>query len=242
MNDIERRMTQVVADMDRRVDENNKHMDVLLKKDLKRMSRLIESEMALKTPSCDFDNSTDRDNVHYLALFVDRDRLNEVLEDIKRTDGPARAKPVAAPHVTLAYKPRKEEVPREFFGMPFTVVIDGYGFDEENEAVRVRLQPDGSEQGRDLEAVTKVMQLLDSREKPHITLSISEGGKAVNSYRVPFHDIQPIEIGAVLGGHVDNRGKQKQKLRDLQQKLDNLAETKGFATGGAENNYNNFEK
>lgn len=239
MNDRQRRMLDWI---DRaKTNEGKAGNSKLVIKDLNRMARIVEAESALSSPSCDFASSTTETiaPVHYLALFVDKECLERVTDHLDRSSGKANKKVIEAPHVTLMYRPLEREVPRELFGKDFTLVIDGYGYNEENEAFRVRLQPDVGAADFDLEACDAVQKMLDGRDvQPHITLSVADGGKAVNSKNLRFDPIEPISIGCVFGAHlklpeaelVKGRGKvsteastdARKKYRMRRQTLDEL--------------------
>ena len=80
-------------------------------------------------------------------------------------------KVVENPHITLAYKPDDQKVEKIINENPreceFEVI--GYGLNQTNEAIEV---------SRPLNCDNKV---------PHITLSLREGGKAVDSNNLVFH-------------------------------------------------------
>lgn len=203
MNDRQRKMLDLI---DRaKKNERKAGGSVLVTKDLDRMARTIEAESALSSPSCDFASSETASTppVHYLALFVDKECLERAVGSIDRSQGSLDKKAIDSPHVTLAYKPLSSEVPRELFGKEFTLVIDGYGYDAENEGLSVKLQPDVGAADFDKESFETVQKILDDRGvKPHITLSVSKDGKAVNTKNLRFDPVEPISIGCVLGAHV----------------------------------------
>lgn len=215
MNDKQRKMFDII---DRaRMHAAQSDGAELVSVDLNRLSRMVEAESALSSPSCDFNPTVDESTkpVHYMGLFVDRECLEHALSNLDRTDGRLGKKPIAATHLTLAYKPLPQEVPRELFGKRFTLAITGYGYNEENEAVRVELQPDAGSADFDKEACDAIQSMLDSRGvTPHITLSVAEGGKAVNSKDLRFSDVAPIYVGCVFGAHIKEPQMQKQQQTD----------------------------
>lgn len=123
--------------------------------------------------------------VEYIGCFFDPAQLEAALRDYP-TD-PLKRK-VAAPHVTFAFRP--EEIPTRLFGLPVTVKAVGYGCDGENEA----LQVEPVQMHPDLAALWKAIPA------PHITLSVSLKGKAVNSSKLQFTPIPPFVITGVFGG------------------------------------------
>ena len=211
MNDRQRSMLEVIGRMKSRKIEGREAL--LVSKDLDRLARMVEAESALSSPSCDFQSMEDETTkpVHYLGLFIDRECLDYALEGVDRTKGSKDKKPILAPHITLAYKPSQKDVPRELFGKQFVLVADGYGYDEENEAIRAHLEPDVGAADFDKETFDKIQKMLDARGiTTHVTLSISENGKAVNSKNLDFRPINPVKIGCVLGGHIKETQAERQ--------------------------------
>lgn len=209
MNDKQREILDIV-NRAKQHELQSEAPDSDLIRGIDRVARSVESESALSSPSCDFSNSSmGAKPVHYLALFVDKDCLNQAMEHLDRP-GLRGKKPIDATHLTLAYKPDPEDVPRELFGTKFVLVADGYGYDGENEALRVHLEPDTDADDFDQEAFDRVQKILDDRGiTNHITLSVSKDGKAVNSKNLDFKPIEPFRVGCVLGGHLKNDQKQK---------------------------------
>lgn len=121
----------------------------------------------------------------YVGCFVDPDVLHEKLTPLSRTP---LSTPILMPHVTVSYRPAA--VDQSLFGIPVRIRIVGYGRDENNEGLLVEL----STQEPRLE------KLLQTVEIPHITLSISQSGKAVNTRRLHFTAVDPIELPSVYGG------------------------------------------
>ncbi|MCQ2571294.1 MAG: hypothetical protein MJ154_03570, partial [Candidatus Saccharibacteria bacterium] len=103
-------------------------------------------------------------DIVYVGFFVSQ-------SDIYSLFSPRLSKLIVAPHVTTKYRPKKDEIHPELFGERVTITITGYGIDGENEGVAVTICPTSPEL---MEAYSKI-------PRPHITLSISENGKAVNT-------------------------------------------------------------
>lgn len=98
------------------------------------------------------------------------------------------AKQIACPHVTHQYKPT--EVNKSLFGQEVTFKVIGYDINEENEGYLVEVY----------EASEEMKKALAEIELPHITLSISESGKAVNTRFLEFESCEPWFIGGYYGG------------------------------------------
>lgn len=125
----------------------------------------------------------------YIGFFVDREELLHVAERLS----PDRLfKTISRPHVTVKHLP--ETVDTSLFGEQAEITITGYG-------------NDGNNEGFEIEISTKnpmLQEKLDKIEVPHITLSIAEGAKAVNTRYIKFSPITPVKIIGIFGGYVSD--------------------------------------
>lgn len=122
---------------------------------------------------------------NYIALFVSRHELDARLRGL----GYERlAKPIEHTHMTLAYRP--DEVDTALFGEQAELEALGYGRDENNEGLLVRLAS----------ASERVRALADGVKTPHITLSVSGDGRPVDTARLDFGPITPFTLHAVFAG------------------------------------------
>ena len=88
---------------------------------------------------------------------------------------------IEIPHITFSYKPDKVE--ESLFGTAVRVWITGYGNDGRNEGLKVKL-----------ECEDPVLQKMSEQIKiPHITLAVSKGEKAVNTSRLKFEPVEPMD-------------------------------------------------
>ena len=108
---------------------------------------------------------------NYIGVFFSKETDN-----ILRKRGNKFSRPTKNLHVTVKYRP--EDVPVELFGSEVAVQITGYGYSNENEGLSCKLVSENS----------ALQKLLDAIEVPHITLSISEDGRAVNTRYVDFSE------------------------------------------------------
>ena len=125
-------------------------------------------------------------DIEYIGCFFE-------VEDVKRIAekcSPERlSRVIASPHVTFAYRP--EHIPCELFGTPVSVRVVGYGRNEENEAFSVEF----SFLPESLEALAQKIKI------PHITVSVSKGGKPVNSNKLEFTRLEnSFILKGVFGG------------------------------------------
>lgn len=120
----------------------------------------------------------------YLGIFVDSTDLFSLFP-------PTLEKVIEYPHITLGFKmPYESEVLLEpLFNMPVNILIQGYGKNETNEGVRVSVLTDN----------IVLNQFLSEIVVPHITLSVSEDGKPVNTKNVQFMPIEPSVITGKVG-------------------------------------------
>ena len=121
----------------------------------------------------------------YIGCFVPLERLEPVTRAI---GGTRLARVVQNPHVTFQYAP--EQVDESLFGEKVHIRVVGYGKDGENEGLKVEV----SAQERRLE------ELIHRIPVPHITLSISVSGAAVNTRYLNFDPVAPVELIGVFGG------------------------------------------
>ena len=122
----------------------------------------------------------------YIGAFLNREALYEK-EEIKGREHLDRL--IEAPHVTFQYLP--EEVNENLFGEPVCLKVTGYGKNEENEGLRVEIISENPE----------IQKMAKSIPLPHITLSISDTGKAVNTRFLEFSDVKPFFLKATFGGY-----------------------------------------
>ncbi|MBQ3194773.1 MAG: hypothetical protein IJB59_14525 [Oscillospiraceae bacterium] len=134
--------------------------------------------------------------IKYIGCFFEPELLKRSLENYERQK---LSKEISYPHVTFAYRP--EEIPAMLFGQRVTVRAIGYSCNGENEALLVEFVnlPES------LKAYTKNIAV------PHITLSIAESAKAVNSYKLDFKPIAPFSLVGVFGG-MDETGTVRTRL------------------------------
>lgn len=121
----------------------------------------------------------------YIGCFFDYDELSGLVKSI-RTNPLLNEK--FNPHVTFKYMPDKVDV--KLFGTKVKVTVTGYGNNGENEGLKVSLSCEN-------EVLNKMIEKI---EVPHITLSVSKNGAAVNTRYVDFNDIPSFEITGTYGG------------------------------------------
>ena len=101
--------------------------------------------------------------IKYEGFFID-ERMDGSLDKLIKNQ-----------HVTTEFKPLITH--SELYGEKVFFIVTGYGNDKENEGLSVKLYGETKEQLKELYKKIPV---------PHITLSVSEHGKSVNTSRLVF--------------------------------------------------------
>lgn len=128
--------------------------------------------------------------IHYTGLFIDFDYMWSKIGHI--TKG-RYERVVKRPHITFLYKPAASDY--SLVGEEAIVVVTGYGYDDENEGLSVRVESDNN----------KLRKLYNDIETPHITLTVAADGHSVNTKDVEFYPVPVIRLKAVYG-IVDDSG------------------------------------
>ena len=124
---------------------------------------------------------------HYVGCFIDLSDFRKAIRGI-RTD-PLK-NDIQFPHVTFAYRP--EKVDQSLFGSVIQVKIIGYGNNGENEGLKVQLY-----------SCDPVLQsMIERLQCPHITIAVSDYGEAVNTRKLQFKEITPVELTGKYGGYL----------------------------------------
>ena len=121
----------------------------------------------------------------YIGAFVNNEELYNKCTNI----GSRLSKLIDSLHVTFQFKP--EEINELLFGEELLIKVVGYGADKNNEGLFVEVNTNNPE----------LKKLIDKVEVPHITLSISEKGRAVNTRFLSFKAIEPFYIKGLFGGY-----------------------------------------
>lgn len=115
--------------------------------------------------------------VIYEAFFVQDDLLSTLSKDIEYK------------HITTEFKPSITH--EHLYGQQATFLVTGYGNNRINEGYKVKLISCES---------NELKELYDNIDIPHITLSISEDGKAVNTQMLDFMPTNEFKITTKFGG------------------------------------------
>ena len=110
-------------------------------------------------------------NIIYEAFFVDLSTLEKVYPGVL-------FRQIKFPHVTTAYRPKKTS--KSLYGRTVTIKVTGYANDGEKEGVKVTVITDDPE----------LKKMIENIPVPHITISVAEKGKPVNTGKLNFEPIE----------------------------------------------------
>ena len=130
-------------------------------------------------------NQVIKRTVIYEGLFVYE--WNDVCEGMVRQETPFECatleNPINNPHITVVYRPAIDH--NDFYGADVYAVVRGYGNDGINEGYLVELIPGDGKKARNIE----FCKLLCDIKTPHITLSVSNDGKPVDTNKLTFETL-----------------------------------------------------
>ncbi len=130
-----------------------------------------------------------KNEIHYTGLFLDFDYMWSKLGHI--TMGRFE-RVIKRPHITFLYKPEVSDY--SLVGTVADVIITGYGYDDENEGVSVKIETDNKELDR----------LLQDIDNPHITLTVHPEGHTVNTKNLDFYPVPIVRLKATYGVVTDS--------------------------------------
>ena len=122
----------------------------------------------------------------YVGCFISYEKLMEKLNISNRH---RLSREILNTHITFVYKPSVSY--ESLFGEEVRVMVTGYGINDENEGLAVKLSSDNAE----------LNELINRIEVPHITLSVSSHGESKNTRYLTFSEIEPFEIVGKFGGY-----------------------------------------
>lgn len=125
----------------------------------------------------------------YIGCFVPKE---ELFEKVSKLRSRSLHTVVAHPHVTFEYAP--ESVDETLFGEEIEINIVGYANDGQNEGVKVGISSQN----------TKIQEMASRIRVPHITLSVSEDGEAVNTAWLRFRPVEPVAVKGRFGGRTES--------------------------------------
>lgn len=100
---------------------------------------------------------------------------------------------IKTPHVTFEYMPKV--VDETLFGKQVTFRVVGYACNKENEGYFVEF----------VDGPKEIKEQFEKIAVPHITLSVGQGGRPVNTRYLKFQPIKPFEVKGIFGGFQGNK-------------------------------------
>lgn len=132
----------------------------------------------------------------YTGVFFDSSELNDLFE--KHIGKPKLSNVIKNPHVTFTYKPT--EVMFGLLGTPIRFDVIGYACDGVNQGLQVKISDNMWWDKRHAPLFDECQTI----ENPHITISVSEDGKPVDTNKLVFEPIPiPFEIVGDYGVFTD---------------------------------------
>ena len=114
---------------------------------------------------------------------------------------PHLAHKIRDPHVTVAFRPGADKILLDSLGSKASIRAVGYGNDGKNEGLLVEVFTEDSAIQKILEERSELDDRTgESKKVPtHITLSIAEGAKAVNTKNLDFTPLDnPVNLLAII--------------------------------------------
>ena len=127
-----------------------------------------------------------KNRYHYIGCFIEKSELERRLGSVETRP---LSRIIQVPHVTFAFEP--EQADECLFGERVRVEAVGYGNVGMNEGLKVKLHSGNRE----------IMKLAQKLEVPHITLSVGQGGRSINTRYLEFEDIEPFILESRFGGY-----------------------------------------
>ena len=124
----------------------------------------------------------------YTACFINRNELLSAME-ANGLSGQHLDRIIDCPHVTLLFKP--EDPMEAVFGEEVQVEVYAYGNDARNEGLAVNVVSDN----------VVINELLQNVQVPHITVSVAEDARPVDTATIKFERTASFILKGVYGGY-----------------------------------------
>lgn len=136
----------------------------------------------------------------YEGIFFDE----ETIELIHSLDNNKLERVYGDLHCTFKFMPKADEIFNDIVGKPFELLIVGYGNDGKNSGFQVALPDELLRYYKNIDKKTKKIVV------PHITVSLSENGKAVDTGKLEFKRLsKPIKITGKFGFYLKEKDKEE---------------------------------
>lgn len=125
--------------------------------------------------------------VEYVGLFIEGSDATK----LKQHEKSVLEKLPKNYHVTLEFRPKTEDKYNVIINKIYDIKVIGYGCDGENSGYLVELP-------EELKRYYNNLDQNNNLKPPHITMSMSRQGKAVNTANLDFEKIQPFKVRGVV--------------------------------------------
>lgn len=122
---------------------------------------------------------------HFVGFFPDPEELWSKTDSIRSS---RLANTITNPHITTEFQPKY--VDESLFGEKVQITITGYGCDNKNEGLEVYTESQNP----------KIEEMILHIPVPHITLSLADDARAVNTRYLTFHPVTRMIVHGVYGG------------------------------------------
>lgn len=139
---------------------------------------------------------------HYIGCFLPFEKLMGKCKELKLQH---LERVIRSPHVTFVYEP--DSVDESLFGEKVEIKVIGYGNNGINEGFQVEI----------FSSNERIVKMARRIPVPHITLSVGEHGKPVDTKKLDFAPIEEFMIEGWFGGYpFENEQKNRTSAGSLQ--------------------------
>jgi len=160
-------------------------------------------------------NTLENRRVVYQAIFINPEDVAKLVE----RQGEKLPKEVKDMHCTFKFQPSEAEIKKfsELLGKDLTLKVVGYCSDGKNSGYEIELSPEQDEAYTNVHSVNsgKPVPTVE-KTTPHITVSMEDGAKAVDTGMLPFskEGFEPFTIHG-KAGFFTSRMKDKERISEV---------------------------
>lgn len=160
-------------------------------------------------------NTLENRRVVYQAIFINPEDIAKLIE----RQGDKLPKEVKDIHCTFKFQPSEEEIKKfsELLGKDIELKVVGYCSNGKNSGYEIELSPEQDRVYTNVHSVDKG-KVVPTIEKttPHITVSMKEGAKAVDTGMLPFskEGFEPFVVHG-KAGFFTSRMKDKERISEV---------------------------
>ena len=160
-------------------------------------------------------NTIDNRRVVYQAIFINPEDIAKLIEK----QGEKLPREIKDMHCTFKFQPSEEEIKKfsKLLGKALSLKIVGYCSDGKNSGYEVELTPEQNEAYTNFHSVDTESPIPTvAKTTPHITVSMEEGAKAVDTGMLPFskEGFEPFIVHG-KAGFFTSRTKDKERISEI---------------------------